>query len=80
MMSLPVLAACAMGVSRPLIQPVCPRLVDYSRAVQARAAEELKNLPAQSPLAVMLVDYGKLRDQVRACQKAGDIKAGGLHD
>lgn len=45
----------------------CPPVVDYSRAFQARAAEELALLPEGSAIAEMLSDYAVMRDQARAC-------------
>lgn len=44
----------------------CPPLVSYSPAEQKRAARELRALPKDSPLAVMIVDYKKTRDACRA--------------
>lgn len=44
----------------------CPPLVAYPPAAQSRAAAELRALPKGSPLAVMIVDYGKTRDACRA--------------
>jgi hypothetical protein len=41
--------------------------VDYSRELQARAAEELGMLSDGSALAEMLADYSVMRDQARAC-------------
>jgi hypothetical protein len=46
----------------------CPPLVAYPRDVQKQAAAELRALPKGSPLATMIVDYGKTRD---ACRLAG---------
>ena len=45
----------------------CPPVVEYSREVQARAAEELALLPDASAIDVMMGDYTVLRDQVRVC-------------
>jgi hypothetical protein len=45
---------------------VCPPLVAYPRDAQSRAARELRALPKGSPLAAMIVDYGKTRDACRA--------------
>ena len=43
----------------------CPPLVTYSPAQQARAAKELRALPAGSQIARMIVDYSKTRDACR---------------
>jgi hypothetical protein len=64
---LPVLlSACATGSSRT--EWVCPSLVEYSTEEQGRAANELAAQPAGSVLAKFVVDYGRLREQVRACR------------
>lgn len=44
-------------------------MVDYSREVQARAADELALLPEHSAIAEMLSDYAVMRDQARACRR-----------
>lgn len=43
----------------------CPPLVTYSAEFQRAAAAELRALPRGARLAVMIVDYGKLRDACR---------------
>jgi len=47
---------------------VCPSIVEYDRATQQRAAQELRRMPADAELPRMFADYGRLRDQVRACR------------
>lgn len=61
------LSACAMGGSNPHGQ-VCPPVVEYSTADQARAAEEVETLPEGAVVVAMLSDYAVLRDQARACR------------
>jgi hypothetical protein len=46
---------------------VCPPVVEYSRDVQARAAEDLNLLPEGSALVEMLSDYAVMREQARGC-------------
>jgi hypothetical protein len=46
---------------------VCTPVVEYSREVQRRAAEELNSLPDGSAIAEMLSDYAVLREQARSC-------------
>lgn len=58
-LSLP-LAGCAQGHSR-----VFPDLVPYTQSVQSQAAGELEG-GACPALAGMVVDYGMVRDQIRA--------------
>lgn len=62
-------AACAPAASKiPL--PVCPQIVEYGAADQARAADELQRLPAEGVVrARFMPDYGRMRAEVRACQK-----------
>lgn len=57
------------GSSRAVV--VCPPVVEYAPALQARAAEELASLPAHSAIAVLLSDYAVMRDQARVCAGAG---------
>jgi hypothetical protein len=45
----------------------CPPVVEYSRELQARAAEELAMLPDGSAVLEMLSDYTVMRDQARGC-------------
>lgn len=61
--SLPWLTGCAQGISS-----VCPSLVSYSPAFQDRLAGEVAALPSDDPLVTVVADYGRLRDQTRACQ------------
>ncbi len=55
-------AGCATAIS----EPVCLAVVPYSRADQARAADELAALPADAVLRRFVEDYGELRARVRA--------------
>jgi len=41
----------------------CPPVVEYSREVQAQAAEELAMLPDGSAVVEMMGDYAVMRDQ-----------------
>ncbi len=47
----------------------CPPVVEYSREVQARAAEELAALPNGSAVVEMLSDYAVMREQARLCSR-----------
>jgi hypothetical protein len=42
--------------------------VEYSRELQARAAEELALLPDGSAIVEMMGNYAVIRDQARACE------------
>lgn len=46
----------------------CPLVVEYSRELQAQAAEELALLPDGSAVVEMIGDYAVMRGQARACQ------------
>lgn len=58
------IAGCATVVSS-----TCPREVEYSADQQRQAAEELSSLPRDGVVrGMMMPDYGRLRDQARACR------------
>jgi hypothetical protein len=61
-------AACATVPSKvPL--PVCPQIVEYSAADQAKVADELQRLPAGGVVrSRFMPDYGRMRAEVRACR------------
>ena len=61
------LTACA-GVSSDMVSSACPPVVEYSRAEQARVADELAALPEGALIGEWLTDYAVLREQARACQ------------
>lgn len=60
------LTGCAMGGSDA--RAPCPPVVEYTSAEQARAADEVDELPEGAVIARMLSDYAVLRDQARACR------------
>lgn len=47
----------------------CPPVVEYSRAEQQRAANEIDTLPEGAVIVGWLSDYAVLRDQVQMCDK-----------
>lgn len=47
----------------------CPTLKNYSREQLVKAAQELRSLPSESQLSVMLSDYSKLRDACRIAEQ-----------
>ena len=62
------IAACAPAASNTPL-PVCPQIVEYSPADQAKAADELQRLPAAGVVrARFMPDYGRMRAEVRACR------------
>ena len=46
----------------------CPPVVEYSRELQAQAAEELALLPDGSAVVEMMGDYAVIRDQALGCR------------
>lgn len=60
------LSGCA-GVSSDVLPEVCPPVVEYSPAEQARVADEVAALPEGAVIVEWLADYAVLREQVRAC-------------
>jgi hypothetical protein len=63
------LTGCA-GVGSDTPPSACPPVVEYSRAEQARVAEEVAALPEGTLIVAWLADYAVLRDQVRACRSS----------
>ena len=61
-----LLSACATVNSEPA-PGVCPPVVEYSRAEQVEAANEIEALPDEAILADWLADYSVLREQARMC-------------
>ena len=57
------LTACETGGSS-----ACPREVEYSAEFQGQLLGALIALPAGHVLGVAMADYGRLRDQTRACR------------
>jgi len=47
----------------------CPPVVEYSKELQARAAEELAMLPEGSAIAELLADFSVIRAQARVCRR-----------
>lgn len=61
-----LLSACAT-VSSERVAGVCPPVVEYSRAEQAHASDEIDALPEGAILSEWMADYSVLRDQARSC-------------
>jgi len=59
------LSGCVMDGSNAGV--LCPPVVSYSAADQARTAAEVATLPEGAVVVRMLSDYAVLRDQARAC-------------
>jgi hypothetical protein len=69
------LGGCAGGLSQTqqkqvaLVISKCPVLKNYSKEQMKKAASELKSLPSESQVAVLVTDYSKLRDACRIANK-----------
>src|SRR3546814_5085085 len=61
------LTGCATVASEPRIVTVCPPVIEYSRAFQARAADELDLLPRGSAIAAMLAAYSVKIGRAHVC-------------
>ena len=62
------LSACGMVISE-LVIGVCLNVVEYSRADQTRAADQIVLLPDDAILIEWLADYSAFREQVKACNR-----------
>ncbi|MEQ5795204.1 hypothetical protein LZ686_11125 [Paracoccus sp. NFXS7] len=65
-----LLSGCAMGISDSRIATVCPPVIEYGRAFQARGALELTLLRDESAVVTMMQDYAVMREQARSCADA----------
>lgn len=63
---LTLLNACGTASSNPAC--VCPPIKEYSRDFQKRLAEEIKATKETSAIMEVLMDYAKIRDQIRICK------------
>ena len=62
-----LLGGCEMGSSDHAAATACPPVIDYTASLQAAAAADIAELPADSRLTDMLADYAVMREQARAC-------------
>jgi len=53
----------------PIVQIICPRLIEYPAQLLAKAADEVESLPENSAIVVLLNDYGGQRNRARACRE-----------
>ncbi len=63
-----LLSGCATDSTETGTVTVCPPVVDYTSAEQARAGGEVDVLPEGAMLIQMLSDYAVMRDQARTCR------------
>lgn len=64
------LAAFALSGCTTTIVAHCPAIVPYTKGQQAEAHDELLALPPGSILPQFMLDYGELRERLRACKEA----------
>ena len=64
-----ILLSGCVGVGFDGPPSACPPVVEYSRAEQARVAEEVAALPEGAVITEWLADYAVLREQARACAR-----------
>lgn len=62
-----LLTSCGTGNSSGDIS-VCPKIVEYQAAFKNRLADEIEALPAGTATEAALIDYRRLRDELRKCQ------------
>ena len=67
-LSLTCLTACAAAPSsRPELVSLCPEPVAYGRGFQMQLADELEAIPNGTAIWRVVLDYGQLREVLRAC-------------
>jgi hypothetical protein len=68
-----LIGGCATVPSNPPV--ICPAVQAYSRDFQTRLADELAGLPKGAALETAMLDYARLRDEVRACAGKAQARA-----
>jgi len=68
-----LLTGCATGSSDSGGLGACPYVVEYSRAFQAQAAEELELLPEDKAIAELLADCAVMREQAQAYKRISGL-------
>jgi hypothetical protein len=64
------LAGCSLcPATAPPLLSACPVAPAYSQQFEESAAKQLSTIPDNSPISTMLGDYGKVRAEIRDCQK-----------
>lgn len=71
------LSACSARGSEPVLEIYCPPIVEYSDEFNAGLADELTRIPEEDTenITEALIDYGSLRDTLRACYQERDRNA-----
>jgi hypothetical protein len=60
------LTGCVVGYS-DVGGGACPIVIEYDRAAQLRAAEEIAQLPQNAVIIGWMSDYSVMRDQAQSC-------------
>jgi hypothetical protein len=68
MRALALAAAFMMAACHAPVVTACPPVPIYSPEFQWRLADEIHALPPDSALGQAIIDYKRLRDQLRACR------------
>lgn len=63
--------AFSLGACASTVSTACPREVEYSRQQQEAAAMELEAMSPGLIRDTFMPDYGRLREQSRACRGGG---------
>lgn len=68
-LALALLAGCASQAAAPCSVQACPVAPEYPKSFEMAAGQQLFALPQDSPVVVMMGDYGKMRVEARDCQR-----------
>lgn len=63
-----LLSLTGCGTASSDAAQICPVPVEYSREFQSALAEEIASLPMGSSIERAIIDYGRLRAELRACR------------
>lgn len=63
-----IIFQCQQAAAPPPVI-VCPPVNDWSKAYQARLADEIERLPAGSATERALREYTQMRERARRCRK-----------
>lgn len=66
-----LLAGCATSTNQAITIAVnqCPSLKSYTKEQMLKALSEIKNLPSETQVFILLNDYSKLRDACRLAER-----------
>ena len=68
-----LLSGCANTVYKTEVEVYCPKIKIYNEDFNNRLADEIEDLPADSPaIEEAISNYIVLRDKIRACDKQAE--------